>query len=83
MNENLVNWCKSKKLDGFELVLWSARGEKYSRLFAEKHFLTDIFDKIISKPGYIVDDKGWQWLKFTRVISFSEFNQWIAKNEKQ
>ena len=24
---------------------------------------------IISKPGYIVDDKGWAWTKYTRRLT--------------
>ena len=68
-NKALVTWCMDKKAQGFSLVLWSAQGEAYAKRKAESHKVTDLFDYIISKPGYIVDDKGWHWIKFTKVIN--------------
>ena len=31
-----------------------------------------IFDHVLSKPGYVLDDKGWTWIKFTRVIKSAD-----------
>jgi len=31
-----------------------------------------IFDHVLSKPGYVLDDKGWTWVKFTRVIKSAD-----------
>lgn len=67
-NDDLVEWIKRKKEEGTELVLWSARGRAYAREVAEKLEVSHLFDAIISKPGVIVDDKGWGWIKWTRVI---------------
>ena len=69
LNEKLIKWCKDKKNNGFKLTLWSARGEEHAKKVAMLFKVSDIFDYIISKPGYIVDDLGWRWIKFTRVIS--------------
>ena len=67
-NKRLIEWCKERKADGFTLILWSARGEVYARNYAELFGVLDLFDLICSKPGYIVDDQGWGWIKYTRVI---------------
>jgi len=67
-NDDLVEWIKRKKEEGTELVLWSARGRAYAQEVAEKLKVSHLFDAIISKPSVIVDDKGWGWIKWTRVI---------------
>ena len=69
LNKKLIEWCKQKKNDGFIMILWSSRGELHAKKAADLSGLNDIFDYIISKPGYVVDDKGWSWIKYTRVIS--------------
>ena len=69
INQKLVDWCKYKKKAGFCLILWSSRGEKHAANIAYKAGLTGVFDTIISKPGYVVDDKGWRWIKYTIVIT--------------
>lgn len=68
VNKSLVEWCKDKKEQGFCMILWSARGEDHAKKAAKRSKTTDLFDYIHSKPGYIVDDKGWQWTKYTRII---------------
>ena len=50
------------------MMLWSSRGEAHARKYAELFGVMDVFDMICSKPGYIVDDQGWGWIKYTRVI---------------
>lgn len=67
-NDDLVEWIERKKKEGTELVLWSARGRDYAQEIAERLEVDHLFDAIISKPGVIVDDKGWGWIKYTRVI---------------
>ena len=68
VNENVVSFCRRKKEAGFYLILWSARGAEYATQAAKDHGVEDIFDVIISKPGFILDDQGWSWIKFTEVI---------------
>lgn len=69
LNECLVKWCREKKLAGFQLVLWSCRGADHAKQAALLASMIDVFDFIISKPGYIVDDNGWRWINFTQVVS--------------
>ena len=69
INKKLVNWCKEKKAAGFCMMLWSSRGEKHAANIAEQAGLLDVLDAIISKPGYVVDDQCWKWIKYTRVIT--------------
>ncbi len=69
LNKSLVEWCRKKREEGFSMILWSLRGENYAKKMAEWAGVTDIFHNIIGKPGYIVDDKGWGWTKFTRRIT--------------
>jgi len=68
LNLKLALWCKRKKEEGFSMILWSSRGEEYARKAADLSKLTDVFDHIISKPGYVVDDQGWGWVKYTKII---------------
>ncbi len=68
VSKRLVAWCKAKKNEGFAMILWSSRGEKHAINAAKQAGLENVFDHILSKPGYIVDDKGWSWVKFARVI---------------
>ncbi len=72
LNTRLVEWCKVRKEQGFYLLLWSARGREYAVKAAEKAGVTDVFDTIIAKPGYIVDDLGWSWIKHTVAVTTLE-----------
>lgn len=67
-NERLIKWCRARKEEGFSLMLWSSQGEAHARKYAELFRIVDLFDVICSKPGYIVDDQGWGWIKYTGVI---------------
>lgn len=67
-NEEVIAWCRRRKVEGYSLMLWSARGEAHAKEAAELFGVTDVFDHIVSKPGYILDDRGWDWINFTRVI---------------
>lgn len=68
LNRRLAKWAKEKKEEGFEVLLWTARGKKHADRVAEKYGITDHFTAIIGKPGYIVDDLGWSWVKYSRVL---------------
>jgi hydroxymethylpyrimidine pyrophosphatase-like HAD family hydrolase len=70
INQSLVEWCISRKDDGFCMILWSARGEKHAKNICKLSKLETVFDYVISKPAYVVDDKGWSWTKYTKVIDF-------------
>lgn len=67
LNERLVAWCRYQKEQGKTLLLWSARGEAYARKIAERLDVSELFDLIIGKPETIVDDKGWSWIRYSRV----------------
>jgi len=67
-NAKLIAWCWQKKNEGFRLMLWSARGQAHAINAAKACECMDLFDAIESKPGYIVDDLGWSWIKYTRII---------------
>ena len=49
-------------------MLWSSRGSAYAMKAAVLYGIEDLFSVICSKPGYIVDDQGWNWIRYTRVI---------------
>jgi len=68
VNEKLVNLCKKKKKEGFTMILWSAGGQNHAIKAAKLSGLNDVFDHIISKPGYIIDDMGWNLVKYTEII---------------
>jgi hypothetical protein len=67
LNHSLVERVAGWRDDGADVVLWSARGRRYAEGVASKHDLVECFDYIIGKPGYIVDDQGWSWIRHTIV----------------
>ena len=69
LNEKLAAWITEKHQAGFETILWSARGRDHALKVAQHFNLQGSFSAIISKPGYIVDDKGWSWIKYTKRIT--------------
>ncbi len=71
INKRLAEWCKTKKAEGFYLILWSSAGQQHAIEAAEKAGLIEVFDTIISKPGYIVDNVGWSWTRYTQVVDFN------------
>lgn len=71
-NTKVIAWLRVKKLEGFELVLWSARGQRHAQRAIDNLGLAGLFDVVISKPGYIVDDKGWAWIKWTKIVTSFE-----------
>jgi hydroxymethylpyrimidine pyrophosphatase-like HAD family hydrolase len=67
-NFRIVEFCKRKKSEGFTLFLWSSRGESHALEALKKCNLEGVFEHVLSKPGYIVDDKGWTWTRFVARI---------------
>jgi hydroxymethylpyrimidine pyrophosphatase-like HAD family hydrolase len=68
LNRRLASWAARKKANGYEVLLWSAQGRRHAKKVAQQFGITEHFTSIISKPGYIVDDLGWTWTKYTKVI---------------
>ena len=73
VNTRIVDWAKSKHAEGFDLVIWSSRGTDHAINAANKSGLQDIILAAISKPGFIIDDQGWGWIKYTRWIKNETF----------
>lgn len=68
LNKKLVQWIIQKRAEGFSFVLWSTRGQDHAKLSANTFGIAHLFDAILGKPGYIVDDKGWQWTKYVKRV---------------
>lgn len=68
LNRRVVEFCEQKTASGFSLFLWSARGKDYAQSAAVRFGVAGLFDDVISKPGFVLDDQGWNWIKYTRVI---------------
>jgi hydroxymethylpyrimidine pyrophosphatase-like HAD family hydrolase len=65
----LIAWLQARKADGFRLMLWSARGRDHAAgAIATFDLPADLFDDVISKPGYVLDNCGWEWTRFTQVV---------------
>jgi hydroxymethylpyrimidine pyrophosphatase-like HAD family hydrolase len=65
----IIAWLQARKVDGFRLMLWSARGRDHALgAIATFDLPVDLFDDVISKPGYILDDHGWEWTRYTQVV---------------
>ncbi len=71
-NLKLIAWLRARKADGYKLHLWSSAGETHARSIAARFGVTALFDLILSKPGFIVDDQGWSWTKYTRVLPIDQ-----------
>ena len=67
-NAQVIAWCRAKKAEGFKLMLWSARGEAHAVRAAHHFGCFDVFDLICSKPGFILDDQGWGWIRYTHIV---------------
>ena len=72
LNEGVAAWCRKKKSEGFQMILWSARGREICERAVVAFGLVGVFDHVLSKPGYILDDKGWSWIKYTHVVKPSD-----------
>ena len=70
--EVVAEWCRKQKNAGFFMILWSARGQEYAQQACDHAEMHDVFDVVLGKPGYIVDDVGWRWINFTKVVSPAE-----------
>ncbi len=68
VNERLVDYLRTRKAEGYRLMLWSARGLANASAAIERFGLHGLFDDVLSKPGYIIADLGWSWIKYTKVI---------------
>ena len=71
-NTKAIAWLHKRKAEGFALMLWSMRGEAHARLISKQIGCVDLFDVIVSKPGYILDDEGWRWIQRTKVMRVTE-----------
>ncbi len=68
VNRELIKFLSVKRSEGFTLVLWSMAGEAHAREASAKAGMDHLFSNIISKPGYIVDDKRWHWIRDTKAF---------------
>jgi len=77
LNTLVSDYARRKLAAGFEVILWSARGKAYAETQADKFGVRDCFSVIISKPGFIVDDRGWSWIKYTIWIRGAVIRAWL------
>lgn len=64
----VLAWINGLRAKGINCILWSIRGTDYARAIAQQHNITHLFTAIIGKPCTIVDDRGWQWARYSRAI---------------
>ena len=65
LNAAVVDHVEARRDEGFTLILWSARGQAHAQMQADQHGVAHLFDHILSKPGYVIDDHAWDWTRFT------------------
>lgn len=68
LNPRVVDWCARRRKEGYSTMLWSMRGQAYAKKAAEFFRVSHLFDVIVSKPGVILDDRGWTWVRDTRIV---------------
>jgi hydroxymethylpyrimidine pyrophosphatase-like HAD family hydrolase len=64
----LVTWLREQREKGFRLMLWSARGKDHAENAVKLFELHGLFDDVVGKPGYVVDDQGWDWTRYTCIV---------------
>jgi hydroxymethylpyrimidine pyrophosphatase-like HAD family hydrolase len=64
----LVVWLREQREKGFRLMLWSARGKNHAENAVKLFDLHGLFDDVVGKPGYVVDDQGWDWTRYTHIV---------------
>ena len=69
LNQELVIWLKEQKKNNYDLILWSMQGRQYAEKVANKYNLQNLFNAIIGKPGFIIDDLGWSWTRHTKWVN--------------
>ena len=76
INAEVVRCIRQMRAQGFTVMLWSMQGVEYAKRAAS---LCDpsLFDHIIPKPGYILDDYGWRWIRYTRIVRMTQAG-WLA-----
>lgn len=72
-NEVLIQWLKDNK-EQYSYILWSMAGKEHALEVAQAFGIVELFDVIVSKPGYIIDDEGWSWVKRTKCLNNNLMN---------
>lgn len=67
-NKAVIAWVEQCRAKGMFIILWSARGKEHAEKVAASFGCAHLFDVIIPKPGHILDDVGWGWIKYTHVV---------------
>ena len=68
INRQVVDWCRHQSEQGHGLMLWSSAGQAHAEEAAMRAGIGHLFGVIISKPGFVLDDQGWGWIRFTGVV---------------
>ena len=58
INPQVVEWCRHQSEQGLRLMLWSSAGQAHAEDAAARSGIAHLFDTIISKPGFTLDDQG-------------------------
>lgn len=70
-NPAVIAWLRKKHASGHRLILWSARGSEHAQAAAQLCAVVDLFTVIIGKPGLILDDQNWGWIRHTEAVSWA------------
>lgn len=68
INYPLIEWLRERRQHGSNLMLWSMRGRAYATQISADLKCPELFHVIASKPGYVVDDQGWNWIAESQII---------------
>ena len=66
---------------GTDVVVWSARGKAHAERAAQMAGLEGRVT-CVGKPDAIIDDRGWGWIRYARVLSADDLALIIAAIEK-
>lgn len=62
---------------GTDVVIWSARGKSHAERAAQ---MAGLYGRVtcLCKPDAIIDDRGWGWVKWTRVLSADDLRAIVS-----
>lgn len=69
-NPAIVAMIRAYADQGWDVIVWSLRGRAYAQAAADLAGIAELA-VCVGKPGVVVDDKGLDWLQFSRVVRMS------------
>lgn len=68
IDQRVVEHARLRISEGWDVYVWSSRGRAHAERACK---MAGLDVPAISKPGYILDDKGWGWTRYACALPMS------------